>query len=638
MAKKSDKMTWREAWKINIRAIKLLNSKNRMMFPYSVIHAISDAVGPYVGIYISARLITELTTLRRWNILLGWALAAVISTAVFFIFGSLMYHFHAAKSATFWQSMNRIEDEKYMSMDYCDVEDQKVRDLSDQIEQNRNWGGWGFNTIQWRFENMVNSLFSIIGAVALTIGLFIAKVPDSSGNLTILNHPLFVLLIAALMGFVVWVCPVIGEKAENLRAGLAENARLGNRLFGHFGYLKSDEHSQVDIRMYHQERISRYYAMKEGPWYTGGVFDRLYWGKMGFLNVLRSLFNSVLTAGIYVFVCLKAWAGAFGIGQVTQYIGALSRFSGAVRSFLDSLFGLRTNAKFLKTIFELLDIPNNMYQGSITTEKRSDRKYDVEFKNVSFRYPNTDKWVLKNVSVKFKIGTKLAVVGENGSGKSTFIKLLCRLYDPQEGEILLNGVDIRKYNYDDYIGVFSVVFQDFRLISQRLGENVAGSDEYDREKAVKCLEDAGFGERLRELPDGLDTWLYKGFDEDGILVSGGEEQKIAIARALFKNAPFIILDEPTAALDPIAEADIYQKFDEIVGDRTAVYISHRLSSCRFCQEILVFADGQIVQNGSHDLLVETDGLYKKLWYAQAQYYAEEEKNRQMEAERAAVGM
>ena len=225
--------------------------------------------------------------------------------------------------------------------------------------------------------------------------------------------------------------------------------------------------------------------------------------------------------------------------------------------------------------------------------------------------------------MKFKVGNRLAVVGENGSGKTTFIKLLCRLYDPQEGQILLNGIDIRKYSYRDYMNVFSVVFQDFQLISQPLGANVAGSMEYDRAKVEKCLVDAGFGERLENLPEGLDTYLYKDFAEDGVDVSGGEAQKIAIARALYKDAPFIILDEPTAALDPIAEAEIYSKFNDIAGDKTAIYISHRLSSCKFCDEIAVFHEGAVIQQGSHEeLLADESGKYYELWNAQAQYYTE----------------
>ena len=245
----------------------------------------------------------------------------------------------------------------------------------------------------------------------------------------------------------------------------------------------------------------------------------------------------------------------------------------------------------------------------------------MEFRNVSFRYPGAETWALKNVSMKFQVGRRLAIVGENGSGKTTFIKLLCRLYDPQEGQILLNGIDIRKYDYRDYMDIFSIVFQDFQLISQPLGANVAGSASYDEARVRRALQDAGFGDRLETMPDGLNTQLYRDFTEDGVEISGGEAQKIAIARALYKNAPFIILDEPTAALDPIAEAEIYSKFNEISGDRTAIYISHRLSSCKFCDEIAVFHEGRIVQRGSHDeLAADEGGKYHELWQAQAQYY------------------
>ena len=282
---------------------------------------------------------------------------------------------------------------------------------------------------------------------------------------------------------------------------------------------------------------------------------------------------------------------------------------------------MKNDTTHLDNTFRYLDLPNAMYQGSLTTEKRADRNYQVEFRNVSFKYPGSETWALRNVSMKFQIGKRLAIVGENGSGKTTFIKLLCRLYDPQEGEILLNGIDIRKYRYDDYMDIFSIVFQDFQLISQSLGSNVAGSMRYDPRRVEQALTDAGFGERLKTLPKGLETQLYKDYSEDGVEVSGGEAQKIAIARALYKNAPFIILDEPTAALDPMAEAEIYAKFNEISGDKTAIYISHRLSSCKFCDEILVFHQGAIVQQGTHEaLLSRKDGKYAQLWNAQAQYY------------------
>ena len=240
----------------------------------------------------------------------------------------------------------------------------------------------------------------------------------------------------------------------------------------------------------------------------------------------------------------------------------------------------------------------------MTTEKRADRQYDVEFRDVSFRYPNAleDVWGVAARQPEVQVGSRLAVVGMNGSGKTTFINLLCRLYDPIEGQILLNGIDIRKNRYDEYMRIFAVVFQDFRLFALPLGQNVAAGAHYGSERVMDCLSKAGFGDRLKTLPDGLDTPLYKELDKNGVEVSGGEAQKIAIARALYQDAPFIVLDEPTAALAPIAEAEIYAKFNDIA----------------------VFDHGAIVQYGTHDQLVaDENGKYYELWHAQAQYYVKE---------------
>jgi ATP-binding cassette subfamily B protein len=285
--------------------------------------------------------------------------------------------------------------------------------------------------------------------------------------------------------------------------------------------------------------------------------------------------------------------------------------------------------RHLKGLYAYLDIPNRKEEGTLTVNmsalcngsEENGCDYEIEFCNVSFRYPGAKEYSLRNLSLKFKIGKRLAIVGKNGSGKSTFIKLLCRLYDPTEGEIRLNGVDIRKYDYEEYLKLFSVVFQDFKLFSFSLGQNVATAMEYDREKAEQCLLKAGLSQRLESMPKGLDTALYKDFESEGVEISGGEAQKVALARALYKDAPVVVLDEPTAALDPIAEAEVYTKFNEIIGDKTAIYISHRLSSCKFCDEIAVFDEGAVVQRGSHEVLLQDKGgLYHELWTAQAQYY------------------
>ena len=381
----------------------------------------------------------------------------------------------------------------------------------------------------------------------------------------------------------------------------------------------------MDVRMYNQQNLFLYYNRDVGVFSTIGEMAQKFRGPIGVLHGFAAAISAVFTGFVYIFTCLKAMGGAFGVGSITQYVGAVTALSQNLSSLFENWGVLKTNADFLKPAYQFLDLPNRMYQGSLTTEKRADRKYEVEFRDVSFRYPGAETWALRHVNIRFRVGERMAVVGENGSGKTTFIKLLCRLYDPQEGEILLNGIDIRKYNYREYMNIFSVVFQDFQLLSQPLGQNVAGAAEYDRERVEKALIDAGFGERLERLPKGLDTQLYKDFSDEGVEVSGGEAQKIAIARALYKNAPFIILDEPTAALDPIAEAEIYAQFNQIAGDKTAIYISHRLSSCRFCDEIMVFDRGQIVQKGSHDALISDEqGKYATLWHAQAQYYTEEE--------------
>lgn len=411
------------------------------------------------------------------------------------------------------------------------------------------------------------------------------------------------------------LCCIIGNLFDN-----AIDASMGLPPEGRLIRVYMDmKNTQLYIRTYGQEKIIQP-TMEESAFVPGGPIDRLYKGPWSMLASAASGTSAIFTGCVYIFACLKAWGGAFGIGSVTQYVGAATALAGNVAMFLETVNFISANAPFMEDTFRLLDTPNAMYQGSLTTEKRSDRQYHVEFRDVSFRYPGTENWALRHVNMKFKVGSRLAIVGENGSGKTTFIKLLCRLYDPQEGQILLNGIDIRKYNYRDHMDIFSVVFQDFQLLPQSLGANVAGSGSYDRERVKKALMDAGFEERMSAMPQGLDTQLYKDFAENGVEVSGGEAQKIAIARALYKDAPFIILDEPTAALDPMAEAEIYGKFNDIVTDKTAIYISHRLSSCKFCDEIAVFDQGQVVQQGTHDGLVEAEGKYRELWNAQAQYY------------------
>jgi len=250
--------------------------------------------------------------------------------------------------------------------------------------------------------------------------------------------------------------------------------------------------------------------------------------------------------------------------------------------------------------------------------------YEFTFENVSFSYPKAEKPALKNLSLTVKAGERLAVVGLNGAGKSTFIKLLLRLYEPSEGRILLNGTDIREYDKEEYYRIFGPVFQDVNLFAFPLAENVSMKSpaDTDKQRAKKCLEDAGLSEKLTELSQGVDTEILKVIHDDGVDLSGGEKQKLALARALYKDAPVVVLDEPTAALDALAEAKLYQDFDKLIGNKTAVYISHRLSSTQFCAHVAMFKDGEMIEYGTHESLLAQDGAYAEMFRIQARYYLE----------------
>ena len=621
MEQNAEKITLRETFRIHLRAYRDVRAYCPGLFAATALYTAGKALSPYVTIWLSARILDELAAQRRPEVLWKWVAAALITGVLLTLAVGVLEHWVNALYERFTYRRYHMLSSKMLTMDFADVDNTHTHDLRSQIYQSESWAGWGINQLYAQFQEMTRGLFGILGAIALTVSLFTQRVPETAGRLTILNHPLFFAALAALLGGITFLSPILRNKAKAYWAGCAEDARLGNRIFGAFGFLSSEQSRAMDFRMYRQQEICRSYLDRDEVFGVRGKMAKLAQGPMGFWAAASCAVSVVLTGFVYAFVCLKAWAGAFGVGSVTQYVGAVTSLSGNISTLVEAVGTLKANVPFMRTLYEFLVIPNSMYQGSLTTEKRSDRNYQIEFRDVSFRYPGAETWALRHVNMKFRVGSRLAIVGENGSGKTTFIKLLCRLYDPQEGEILLNGIDIRKYNYRDYMGVFSVVFQDFQLLSQSLGSNVAGSVQYDPERVKQALADAGFGERLSTLEKGLDTILYKDLSEDGVDISGGEAQKIAIARALYKNAPFIILDEPTAALDPLAEAEIYSKFNEISGDKTAIYISHRLSSCIFCDEIAVFHQGQVIQQGAHEaLLADTDGKYHALWTAQAQYY------------------
>ncbi len=577
---------------------------------YEIIHSLQ----PFISIWFSARIVDELINYCRKEYIAIYVISIIVINFICTVIQNVLLHVCNEKESQMWNWFEKVFSDKQMSLDYDDLEDVSIQKQRQEVEENLFMFGNGLGQLVWGTSVIVKVFINIFVALLMSGTLFISK----SGQ-GMVDHPIWIVII---LGCII-LCGFSNYKATRKENSLfmkwCDNSLWFNRTFTFFGHeLYTNLERAKDVRIYRQDTLAIKKIEELEEW---GNAEKKNSFHMSFFPATAGFIVGLGNCACYLFVAIKAFLGAYGVGSVVQYVSVLTRLGDGIRDLMFMVSDNELYCTHLKKMYDYLDIQNHMYQGSLTVEKREDNEYYIEFRNVSFKYPRTENYVLRNVNLKFKVGEKLAVVGMNGSGKTTFIKLLCRLYDPTEGEILLNNVDIRKYDYKEYMSIFSVVFQNFKLFSFGLGQNVAASFGYNEELAKKCLEKAGFYDRLQRMKKGLETSIYKDLDEEGVEISGGEAQKVALARALYKNAPFIILDEPTAALDPVAEYEVYSKFNEIVQDKTAIYISHRLSSCRFCDVIAVFDDGQIVQRGVHDkLLQDTQGKYYELWNAQAQYY------------------
>ena len=335
-------------------------------------------------------------------------------------------------------------------------------------------------------------------------------------------------------------------------------------------------------------------------------------------NAVTAATTFVQQGAAYAYLIGAMLKGVLSVGDFTMYLGAVTAFSDALRSVMESLAEIRLYDGYYEDLDAYLHVPQTLRESG--TRPVAAKAHTIEFQNVGFRYPGQKTWALRGVNLTLRPGEKLAVVGENGAGKSTFVKLLCRLYDPTEGRILLDGADIREYDYDGYMAQFSTVFQDYRLFSMSLRDNVALALPADDHRVELLLRQVGMGPRLDSLPKGIHTHVSKLFEEDGFEPSGGEGQKIALARALYREAPIVVLDEPAAALDPRAEYELYRQFAALVAGKSAVYISHRMSLARFCDRVAVFAKGRLTELDTHDALMVLGGEYAQLFALQAQYY------------------
>lgn len=556
------------------------------------------AVRPFPNILFPRFIIEELMNGKRPDVLAMYAGILVLSNC---IIASLIRIFsRQSYKLDNWFELYfmKLFTGKCMTMDFEHTENPDVLNQARKAKDGMGFYSGGLYGLSFCFKGIVSSAVTLCGVVVIIAAA---------------SPFLFVIALLSVLGgsFVV-------SRINKLEIATFNKGPQVNRAFWYIHDIIGYPRYGKDIRLYNAEgMLSRKGESSFTDLYL--LFKEQEDGKRkwGCLNALIAMCESF---GIYFYLGYLAVIGSVSIGEFTMLVTSAVTFRTSLQNIITQLQELQKKANFMNESRKFMNYEDVKVKGD---KKVPDMEHpEIRFEHVTFRYPRTEQAVLKDVNITIHPGEHLSVVGLNGAGKTTFIKLLCRMYDVTEGAIYINGVNIQEYEYDEYMKLLSVVFQDFKLFSMTIRDNIRLGDWEKEEDGIgELCKLCGLGEKIDSLPEGLDTLLYKQFDETGIEPSGGEAQKMAITRALFKNAPIIVLDEPTAALDPVAEYEIYKQFDQLVGGKTAVYISHRLSSCKFCDRIAVFSNNTIEEYGTHDELVKLqNGIYARMFEAQAQYY------------------
>ena len=603
----------------NMRVLKLLNSFCPAYFPYLVVRSFFVKLSPYFNLYLSAEILNEIVGSKDKNRLITLAIIIVFGNFFITIIGGILNRIVGHKEMLLYKNEAIYFNRKTLSLDYEDFENTEVRQLRRNITESAKINCHGKQLLLVSIGRLIDTTISALLSLVLGVEMFVLIFASGFDWHIILFTGLIICVITFNIRYTFKIKDKMGVLSQKVSQSLIDENRIDDAIDCY--------NMGKDIRLYRQDKL-----IVKIETYILNLHKKAYRdmaNKSYVANIPLTVAEIVLMAVIYMFVSAYTSFGLLAIGSLIKYVGIVESMMECITNYFNVFADIKYNTPFINNYLAYFDIPQKMHQGTLSVENQNFSNYTFEFKNVSFKYPGTDTYALHHVNIKIESGDRLAIVGMNGSGKTTFVKLMCRLYDPTEGEILFNNVNIKKYNYDEYLSLFSMVFQDFKLFAFSLGENVASRADYDDKKVISALQRSGFEERLSTMTEGIKTYLYKDFDINGAEISGGEAQKIAIARALYKNAPVFILDEPTAALDPIAEYEIYTKFNNIIENKTTIYISHRLSSCRFCDKIAVFDQGAIVQSGNHsELLAYTNGKYKELWDAQSQYYTANDKAKQ----------
>ena len=596
-------------------AFKEIHRLEKRLLPTSIVVAIVTAVMPFINIWFTSKIIDLLdggTSMSDLAVYIG--LAVGINAVLFFIYYFLGDIYFMFRSLMYNKELQNISA-KLFKAEYQKLESSDFKELIHKHSEAQDRVFSSFVQFSWMMRDFISGAVTLIISVIIIIPLL--KIGFTKTGDTYFESPVFLLTIfgaIAIMAVIILIVATQMNKAW-FKAG-DEYSRL-DRIFYYFLNMFSDYNTGKEIRLYKEQNLIEHTATDK--LLTDG--EKLL-KKASLHTAKSSSFVAILGAlvgfGIYLFIGVKGLYGLFGIGSLVLYCGSFMQIINGIMKMAVTFGKTAEMVPLVNYYFKIVNANDNMTYG----EKELDLsdKFEIEFKNVSFKYPNTENYALQNINLKINNGEHLAVVGRNGSGKTTFIKLMCRLYDVTDGEILINGINIKEYSKESIIKLYSVVFQDFKIFSTTLAQNISANEEYDKERLYDTLDKANIKDRVLAMENKESTYLYKDLDKSGVEISGGEAQKLALARALYKDSPVVILDEPTAALDPVAENEIYNRFNSFVDNKTAIYISHRLSSCVFCNRIAVFDKSQLVETGTHQGLLNVNGKYNELWNAQAKYY------------------
>lgn len=596
-------------------AFKEMHRLEKRLVPISVVVAIVMAVMPFVNIWFTSKIIDLLDMGAQINeLILYIALAVGINLVLFFFNYFLGDMYYMYRSLMYNKELQNISSKLY-KIEYHMLENSSFKELVHKHSEAQDRVFSSFVQFSWMLRDFLSGMITLIISVIIIIPLF--KIGFTKTGNTYFERPAFLLTIFGSIAIMVVIILIVALKMNKAWFKASDEYSQLDRMFYYFLNMFSNYNTGKEIRLYKEQNLIEHAATD--ILLTDG--EKLL-KKVSLNSAKSSSFIAILGAvvgfGIYLFIGVKGLYGLFGIGSLVLYCESFMQIINGIMKMAATFGKTEEMVPLVNYYFDIMKTENEMTYGGKELDLTD--KFEIEFKNVSFKYPGSNNYSLKNINLKINNGEHLAVVGRNGSGKTTFIKLMCRLYDVTEGEILINGVNIKDYTEESINRLYSVVFQDFQMFSLPVSDNISADKKYDRERMLDCLEQANIKDRILNMPNKENSYLYKDIDKTGVEISGGEAQKLALARALYKNSPVVILDEPTAALDPVAENEIYNRFNSFVENKTAIYISHRLSSCVFCSRIAVFDNARLAETGTHSQLLENKGKYSELWNAQAQYY------------------